>query len=378
MSSNYLEKYHKYKLKYYKLKYQINGGSVSKTKSNSKSNSKSKSKSNSKSKSRNKNISRIRNKKLSRIIDNKNSENIDNMKIIKKLGSGNDGNVYMVQSATIPNKYYALKIEYMLSITSLDGQDSKIYRYKEFDRDVASVYPNMFLHIINYDIKNNCNDERTNKQQKTTNIINSCIRIVYTVIDGMLINENQSKMSDNEFYSMVIQLVYSVYLMHNKGYVHTDVNEKNIGYFDTKEKSIKAQFNNKIFNIPLFSKQYIIFDYGNVLHPKFKMTEFENTKYNRLKNLGDLDLIFFGYTLFSNYKLSFRSELENKLSILKQKPNYKEICEITLDPIHQIMYDDIKTRKFSQHPRIINLLLLYIKIGRDPELLISNISKLII
>ena len=42
------------------------------------------------------------------------------------------------------------------------------------------------------------------------------------------------------------------------------------------------------------------------------------------------------------------------------------------------MYDDIKTHKFTQHPRIINLLLLYIKIGRDPELLISSISKLII
>ena len=109
-----------------------------------------------------------------------------------------------------------------------------------------------------------------------------------------------------------------------------------------------------------------------------KWQNLENIKYNRLKNLGDLDLIFFGYTLFSNYKLSFGSELENKLSILKQKPNYKEICEITLDPIHQIMYDDIKTRKFSQHQRIINLLLLHIKIGRDPELLISSISKLII
>ena len=76
--------------------------------------------------------------------------------------------------------------------------------------------------------------------------------------------------------------------------------------------------------------------------------------------------------------LSFEDELERKLLIVKEKPYYKEICEITLDPIHQVMYDDIKTHKFSQHPRIINLLLLYIKIGRDPELLISSISKLII
>ena len=361
MSSNYLEKYHKYKLKYYKLKHQLNGGSKKK----------------SKSKTKRKYKTRSSNKNISRIPDKINIENIDDMKIIKKLGSGKYGNVYMVQSAIIPNQYYALKIEYMLSTTTLDGIDSKIYRYKEFDREVASVYPDIFLQMINYDIKDNCIDERTPKQQKNKNIINSCIRVVYTVIDGMLINEHQSKMTNNEFYSMVVQLIYSIYLMYNKGYIHSDVNDKNIGYFKTKETSMKVICNNKICNIPLFSKQYIIFDYGNVLHSKFKMSEYENIKYNRYKNLGDLDLLFFGYTLFTNYKLSFEDELEKKLLILKEKPNYKEICEITLEPVHQIMYDDIKTRKFKQHPRIINLLLLYIKIGRDPELLISSISKLI-
>jgi len=358
MSVNYFEKYHKYKLKYLNLKYQI-GSNKNKNKSEKKDRSKS------------------INKNISRITGDTNNEIIDNMKIIKKLGSGNDGNVYMVRSSIIPDQYYALKIEYMLATTSLDGPDSKIYRYIEFDREIASIYPDMFLQIINYDIKDNCNEERTKNQQKYKIIINSCIRIVYNIMDGMLLNENQSKMKDREFYSMVAQLVYGVYLMHSKGYVHTDVNDKNIGYFNTNDKSIQALCNNQIFHIPLFSKRYIIFDYGNVLHSKFKMTEFENGKYNRLKNLGELDLIFFGYTLFTNYKMPVKNELEIKLSILKKKSYYKEICEITLDPIHQIVYDDIKTHTFTQHPRIIKLLLLYIKLGRNPDLLISNICNLI-
>ena len=72
-----------------------------------------------------------------------------------------------------------------------------------------------------------------------------------------------------------------------------------------------------------------------------------------------------------------KTDKERCLLILKQKPNYKEICEITLDPIHQVMYDDIISHKFTQQPRIINLILLYIKIGRNPELLISSICELI-
>jgi hypothetical protein len=107
------------------------------------------------------------------------------------------------------------------------------------------------------------------------------------------------------------------------------------------------------------------------------MNDNEIKKYNNFKNLGDLDLIFFGYTLLTNYKKLNGFEIEEKLSILKKKSNYKKICKITDDHLHQVMYDEIKTGRFIQHPRIIKVLLLYIKIGHNPELLISKLCNLI-
>jgi serine/threonine protein kinase len=335
-----------------------------------------------------------------------NAIDINNMKIIKPIGTGNYGNVYMVQSSVLrsvpesnshrvltfyknnnessddilPYNIYALKIEYLLKTDKMIDLESKVNRNLKFDQDIGSIYPDMFLNIIAYDIKDNCQEHKTVKQksiEKKYNEIKSskCLRILYRLIDGTLTSEMQNKMTDKEIKSMVMQLIYAISLLHSKGYVHCDINRKNIGYYYTNDKEISVIINNNKYIIPIFSKRFIIIDYGNVLHPDFIMSKYEIDKYEKFKNLFELDSIFFGHVILNNYKPPKSQDIDLIHHNLTLSPDYYSINQITSDPLHQIIYNDILNNKFLESQIVTDLAILYIKLGRNPEKLITYILK---
>jgi serine/threonine protein kinase len=258
--------------------------------------------------------------------------------------------------------------------------ESKVHRNLKFDQDIASIYPHMFLNIISYDIKENCQEHKTEKQknmEKKYNEIKSskCLRILYKLIDGSLTSEMQNKMTDKEIKSMIIQLIYAILLLHSKGYVHCDINRKNIGFYYTNEKEMEVIINNNKYIIPIYSKKFILIDYGNVLHPDFIMSKYEINKYNKFKNLFELDSIFFGHVILNNYSPPKNQDIDLIHNNLKTSADYYSINQITSDPLHQIIYNDIINNKFSEKQIITDLVILYIKLGRNPEKIIMYILK---
>ena len=305
---------------------------------------------------------------------------IDNLNIIKPIGTGYYGNVYMVQSKVLPNHTYALKVEYLLKSDKMQDLESKLCRNLKFDQDIGSLYPNIFLNILGYDVKDNCQEHKTIKQKSIELKYNEsksakCLRIVYKLMDGTLSSEIINKMSDSEIKSMIMQLIYAIYLMHCKEYVHCDIFPKNIGYINTNETEMTIIINNTQYHIPIFSKRFVIMDYGNVLHPDFIMSKYEKDKYNRYKDLLELDSIFFGHMILNNYKTPKTQDIEEIHNKLKLSADYISINQITIDPLHQIIYNDIINNKFLENQTITDLAILYIKLGRNPEKLIMYILK---
>jgi len=209
--------------------------------------------------------------------NNKKIISINNFKIIKELGRGMNGTVFLVE---YHKKYYALKINKILPENVKYNIKSDTWREINFSIKFANKYPDQFMKLYFYDIIDNCKHEQKYlvnavKLQKS----NYCIRKIYSLIDDELKNVIND-LDKKQIYSMIVQLTYCIYLMNTNKYVHADLHSKNIGIIKTDKKI-------KIFDksICTFGYQFIIIDYGSTLHPNFLLNYHELQKYNYyLKN----------------------------------------------------------------------------------------------
>ena len=76
--------------------------------------------------------------------------NIDNYEIVKQLGNGMSGTVYLT---TFENKNYALKIQHILTEKLIPG--SSDWREIVFSEKFGNKYPDQFMKLYTYDIINN-------------------------------------------------------------------------------------------------------------------------------------------------------------------------------------------------------------------------------
>lgn len=251
---------------------------------------------------------------------------LDTYKIVKELGSGYAGTVYLV----IKNgKYYAMKIEKVL-----EEEKEKNYKYLgwreiDFAENVASRYKDYFIELVDYDFIGNCKhiqktlkpiEQFSNKIKDLIIKVRSsdwCFRRIYTLVDDSLENII-GRLNKKEIYGIFIQILYIVYLIHINGYIHGDLQLRNIGIIKTNKKNIM------IFGKKVTCNGYICkaIDYGSVLHKKYgldmdkiKMYDDVLIKENRLVyNLG-IDFENF-------YNEKERIEKENNIKI-----NYQDVIE---------------------------------------------------
>lgn len=191
---------------------------------------------------------------------------IDNYKKIKKLGSGGQGVVYLVMKNS--NKF-ALKIDHIIDSDINKNLKSYIWRDIEFSNYMFNKYPNHFIKLIEYDFIDNCKNkykikipiDNLTQQINEINNRNLCSRRIYQYVDYTL-DKIIDKINIQQVYSIIIQLAYIIYIMHNEGYVHGDLHEYNIGIIITKKKYIT------ILNYKVKTFGYIVklIDYGRVLH----------------------------------------------------------------------------------------------------------------
>jgi len=191
--------------------------------------------------------------------------NIDNLKLIKKIGYGMYGTIYLVK---YENDYRALKIEHILK-KDMNKKSSIIWNEINFSLNFGNNYPDQFIKLHAYDFINNCEHNQeyssnitifSNKTQKKIKSLSSsdfCIRKIYSLIDTSL-DKIFNKLSKVQIYSMLIQLFYTVNLLEKNNYIHGDIHAGNIGVLKTDIKTLTIGN----YTIPTEGYIYKLIDYG--------------------------------------------------------------------------------------------------------------------
>ena len=219
--------------------------------------------------------------------------NFNNIKIIKKLGTGFSGTTYLV---LYKKKKYALKIQHIFD-TNIKNKKSDLWNEINFIKYV-NKYPITFRHTYDYNIIHNCNFVKNNKsiglnvynnggEYKRLQQSKLCIQYITDYQKNVLSNIID-KLNIKQIYSLILQLLYGIYILQQKKYTHNDFNLFNITYNVSNKKYKLIYIQNRKYKIPLYKYIYTIIDYGNVNHPKFIKNNKEKIKY--LQNYKNIDI----------------------------------------------------------------------------------------
>lgn len=256
---------------------------------------------------------------------NKN-EYLDNIKIIKSLGKGMHGTIYLVEVIDIDTKEkYAMKVEKVLKKDIKKSLSSVLWREIDFADTLSEKYPDQFMKIYTHENKK-CSYEHIlddniwksihKKQLKYYKKLYSspfCSIKLMSIVDDVLHNIIYKLNDKKVILDLFIQVVYIAYLINKEGYYHHDFHPKNIGVVYTKDKYIT------ILDEKIETHGYLLkaIDYGMVLHKKYKLNKWEKSA---LKYENDLFINF--------YKIVFKIMLKNMISEYPDK-NINEIVPIS-------------------------------------------------
>ena len=239
-----------------------------------------------------------------------------NYKIIKKLGTGMHGTVYLVKNIKTKKKY-AMKVEQVFEKDLDENFKSPIWREIDFAKNMSKKYPQQFMKIYEYENKK-CNYIHQLSEEKWKSIEQNkeiekyykelfaspfCSIKLTSIVDDMLHNIIYKLDDMKVIQDLFIQVINIAYLINKEGYYHRDLHPKNIGVIYTKDKYIK------ILDRKVLTHGYILqaIDYGMVLHKKYILEEWES---NALKYENDM------YQNF--YKIIFKIMLKN---LIKKYPD---------------------------------------------------------
>jgi len=284
---------------------------------------------------------------------------INKATIIKKLGNGMAGIIYLVN---LGKKEYALKIEKIAEkFVNKKNLTSREWREIDFSLNFANNYPDQFIKLYKYDIINDCKhvqefpNNLNNYPIYVQNIFNEknksnyCIRKVYSLIDTILKDVIDS-FTISQFYSMMAQVTYIIHLMRENGYTHNDLHSQNIGVIKTNKKYLSI-LNNKI---PLLGYQYKAIDYGMVLNKKYKMDKVEKEMHND-SNINEINRLLKKVVTFEKndkIKKLFTSEKEgNWFNKFLKSDDYFLVEEFGINDddrflIYQILFPDNAQKMF--------------------------------
>lgn len=237
------------------------------------------------------------------------------IQIIKKLGQGAEGTVYL---AKVKNKKYIYKIE-KLNFEAKIAYDRQI----EFNDTIAKKYPNKFMTLKSHGIIEDCDhiqpipewaNAANKKFWEQKNEEKSCSYLMYSPILTGTLDSIHSKLLKNKklYLDAYKQLVESVNIMRKNGYEHRDLHSKNIMYKKNKSKY-----------------EWYIIDYGLINNKKYE--QIKHDKNIKKWNPGDLLMLIdwflnnpIGYVMFKN-KIKYPpiKKYINKIKTFTEE--YKEI-----------------------------------------------------
>ena len=163
---------------------------------------------------------------------------------------------------------------------------------------------------------------------KKINNSNYCFDTITDLKDGNL-SDIYNIITKHQVYSLIIQIIYALNLMHKNDYTHGDLHSQNICYKKTKIKTIKILG----LSIPTYGYIFSLIDYGCVSSLKFyKNNMYPDSMYDIVinKNAYTDNLNFLILSIFNIYfkREDYRSFNDKILYLLYKiinNPNDKSI-----------------------------------------------------
>jgi len=185
-----------------------------------------------------------------------------NYKIVNIMDEGTSATLYKIKFGLF---YYVLRREKILDsdakFISNNDENSQYIEKINFNKFINKLNKNHFTILYKYKLESNSkyksflhnfvkNDPIKLKDYYLKEKSKYCLDMIIDLKDGILY-DILYKISNIQVYSMIIQCVYALNLMHENGYYHNDVCLFNIMYKKTKIKTLKILN----LNVPTFGSR---------------------------------------------------------------------------------------------------------------------------
>ncbi len=199
------------------------------------------------------------------------------IKIIKELGHGLSGTVYLAESG---KRKFIYKIEkYVLSEKSLLG--TRYWRQVYFNGKVACYHPDKFMTLISHGVIYDCEHKQPIPKHiskelelslKEKNKLTTCYYLMYKPILQQTWLDARDKIfsSKKKWYGAMYKIIEQVDIMRRAGFSHRDIHEG---------------------NVMVSGDTIMIIDYGLIVHPKFDKN-YDDVKLGLDKCTDLIDVLF--------------------------------------------------------------------------------------
>ena len=206
------------------------------------------------------------------------------IKVIKKLGAGMLGTVYLIE---YDNKQYAMKIQKILEKEKIQNMKFPIWRELLFYRDVNKMpqeAQKFFCKLYGYKIVENCKHKQVRLKNipkilkiqeyfKKMNESNICIVFIIDYKGSTnLYDFLQTNLSTKQIYSILLQVCKIILLLSDMKYSHNDLHPGNIMIQQTKDKTFEIMGH----QIPYHGLQLVAIDYGSISNEKYSKKYYED------------------------------------------------------------------------------------------------------
>ena len=212
---------------------------------------------------------------------------MNNIIILSELGKGVYGTTYKVSK---DNTIYALKKQKILDKDAKKDLSKNIWREIEFYKWVRKLKTNQqhfFTILYDYNINTNCDfkQERiyTDASIKLLDKSHTCIELLLDLKDGNITN---LRLNDNQKMSLLIQMIYAIYLMRKSKYQHRDIHPANICYKEVSSDSYITINLDKKYKIPTYGYIFSLIDMGWVTNYKFCKTSKDKKDFKQTYNFN--------------------------------------------------------------------------------------------
>lgn len=234
-------------------------------------------------------------------------------KIIKLLGEGEFGKIYLIKNK-LTNKLYALKL----------------LKYNNINKNLFNREVSMLIKLSKI---SNCNIYMSCYYNSFLIKINNQFYygILMDYILGMSLDKFifNNKLNRKDIINIGLELLNIVYFLHNHGYVHNDISLRNIMLFNNKIKLIDFGLScyTKSTDNRIKCKKDRLFNL-NYASPEIKngIYKYDVNKYSKTSDIYSLGLVL--YYLFDFYHIKFDKCLKNVIiNMTLKNPNERATAE---------------------------------------------------